>query len=261
MSQPVEQRRLAGVRVTNERNRRDGLLVTTVPQLRTALAHLIDFALDGLDAHADAPAIRLELRFTWPPRADAAAKARQGGARSGQPRKEVLELSQFHLPAPLTSACTTREDVQNELRPVDHLALESLLELAQLSGSQFVIHDHDIHIGFRARRREARHLAGADERPGVRLGALLQHPKHHVGARRISEADKLFERLLGIHAAHGAGDETDERGTFHGRRPVSHIPVSYNPRRAGEADASIESASTSRIVRCLLYTSPSPRDS
>ena len=74
--QPIEERRLAGVGVADERDGRHRLLLPPFAQLRAALAHLVDLALDRLDADANPPAIGFELRFTRAARADAAAKPR-----------------------------------------------------------------------------------------------------------------------------------------------------------------------------------------
>src|SRR6185436_16136747 len=107
----VEQRRLAGVRVADERDRRHGALLAPLAQLRPALAHVIDLALQRVDAGADAPAIGLELRFAGAPGADAAAETRQRGAGSGEPRQQIFELRQFDLAFAFASAGAAREDV------------------------------------------------------------------------------------------------------------------------------------------------------
>jgi hypothetical protein len=132
-------------------------------------------------------------------------------------------LSEFHLPAAFSSASTARKDVENKLCPVDHLALESLLELAHLSRRQFVVDDDEVDISVSTRCTQTRHLATADERPSVRLGAFLQHPEYDGRTRRLGEAGKLFERLLGFDTAYCPCNETNERGTLNGRRPLCHV--------------------------------------
>ena len=151
--QPVEQRRLAGVGVADQRHGRHRLLVPPLAQLRAALAHLIDLALDRLDADADPPPIGLELRFARPARADAAAQPRQRGAGADEPRQQVLELRELDLPLAFARARAPGEDVEDELRPVDDLALELVFELAQLRGRQLVVEDHRRRRRLRRRRR------------------------------------------------------------------------------------------------------------
>jgi hypothetical protein len=62
-------------------------------------------------------------------------------------------LRKLDLPLALPSARTPGEDVENQLRPIDHLALEFLLELAELCGRELVIEDDKIYLGLSARRR------------------------------------------------------------------------------------------------------------
>ncbi len=156
--QPVEQRRLAGVRVADERDGRHRLLLAPLAKLRPPLPHLLDLALDRLDARANAPAIGLELRFAGAARADAAAEPRQRRPRSGEPRQQVFQLRQLHLPLAFTRSRAAREDVEDQLRSIDDLALEPVLELAQLAGRQLVVEDDHVHVGFGAGCRQARTL-------------------------------------------------------------------------------------------------------
>jgi hypothetical protein len=74
--QPIEQRRLARVRVADERHRRHRLLVPPFAQLRSTLTYLIDLTLNRLNTHANASAIGFELRFTGAASTDAAAETR-----------------------------------------------------------------------------------------------------------------------------------------------------------------------------------------
>src|SRR5207247_217406 len=85
---------------------------------------------------AYAAAVDLELRLTGPPRAHAAAQAREVGPLACQPRQEVLELRQLDLHLALERARPLREDVEDEGAAVDHLALAALLEVALLGGGR-----------------------------------------------------------------------------------------------------------------------------
>jgi hypothetical protein len=73
---------------------------------------VIDLALQRVDARPDAPAVRFELGFAGASRADAAAEARERGARTGQPGQQVFELRQLDLPLSFPRARTAREDVE-----------------------------------------------------------------------------------------------------------------------------------------------------
>src|SRR5207244_6921807 len=85
--QAVEERRLSRIRVSDERNGRHGVFLPALAQLRTPLTDVIDLTLNGLDAHADPPAIGFKLRLAGPARTDAAAQARERRARANQPRQ------------------------------------------------------------------------------------------------------------------------------------------------------------------------------
>ena len=104
---------------------------------------------------ADAAAVGLELRFAGAQRADAAALSRQRVARSDQPRHEVLELRELDLELAFPRARAAREDVEDQLRAIDDLAVERLLEVAQLRRRQLVVEDDDVDARFGATRRRA----------------------------------------------------------------------------------------------------------
>ena len=125
-----------------------------LPQLRAPLAHLIDLPLDRLNPDADAASIGFELGFTGTAGADAAAETRQRRTGADQAREHVFELRQLHLPFALPRARAPRKDVEDQLRPVDDLPFQTVLELAQLSRRQLGVHDHQINVRLVARRGE-----------------------------------------------------------------------------------------------------------
>src|SRR5262245_31610590 len=129
MRQPVEQRRLARIRVAHESNRWYRLLLAPLAQLRPPLPDLADLALDRLDADSYPAAVRFEFRFPRSARPYAAAQPRERGPRACQPRKEVLELCQLHLPLALSRACASSEDVENQLSTIDDFSVELFFEL------------------------------------------------------------------------------------------------------------------------------------
>ena len=217
--QPIEQRRLARVRVADERDGRHRLLLPPLAQLRPALADLIDLALNRLDAHADAPPVGLELRLARTARADAAAEPRERRAGSGQPRQQVFQLRQLHLPLAFARARAAREDVENELRAIDDLPLELSSSCRSCAGSELVVEDHDIHAGLGAgRARALATLPRADE--GGRIGsaaapAACAATTSRTG--RVCEPRQLVERMIRIDPCR-RGHEPDERRSLDARR-------------------------------------------
>ena len=122
---------------------------------------------------------------------------------------------------PFARARAPGEDVEDQLGPVDDLALQFLFELAQLRRRQLVVEDDDVDVRFGAGSRERRHLAAADEGRRIGLGPLLQHPQDHVRRRRIGQAGQLVERSIRIDAPGRSGHQADERRSFVSWRRLS----------------------------------------
>ena len=215
LRQPVEQRGLAGIGVADERHRRHIDLVAPLAQLRSAPPHDVDLVLQRLHAHADAPAIRFELGFAGTPGADAAAETRQRLARSDQARQQVLQLGELDLQLAFARAGAPREDVEDQLRAIDHLAIEPLVELAQLRRRQLVVEDDEVGVGFGRSLRQHLDLAAAEECRRIGLGPILQHAQDDARARGLGETTQLFEGMFRVDSPRAAGDETDERCPLH----------------------------------------------
>ena len=150
-----------------------------------------------------------------PLRADAAAQPRQRLARADQPRQQVFQLRELDLQLAFARAGAPREDVENQLRAIDDLAIEALVQLAQLRRRQLVVEDDDVGVGFGRGLRQHVDLAAAEERGRVGLGTILQHAQDDAGARGLGEAGELFEGMFRVDPPRAAGDQTDERCPLH----------------------------------------------
>ena len=124
--QSIEQRGLAGVGIADQRHRRHVDLVAALAQLRPPAAHDVDVVLQRLHAHADAPAIRFELRFA---RAPACRCRRQGATapRSTRPGAAAGTSTARARPAACLRACARasrrcRESAACDRRPCDRAA-------------------------------------------------------------------------------------------------------------------------------------------
>ena len=146
-----------------------------------------------------------------PPGADAAAEARQRVAGADQPRQQVFQLRELHLQLALARPRAAREDVEDQLRAIDDLAADLLLDLPQLRRRQLVVEDDDVDVGFRGGERERLDLAGAEKGRRIGLRALLQHAQHDLRAGRLREAGQFVERSLRFEPPRPAGDQADER--------------------------------------------------
>ena len=75
---------------------------------------------------ADVAAIGFELGFAGAARADAAAQPRQPAPDADQPRQQIFELRELDLQLAFARARAPGEDVEDQLRAIDHLAVEPL---------------------------------------------------------------------------------------------------------------------------------------
>ena len=129
--QHVEQRRLAGVRVADERDRRHRRLVAPLAQLRApppdrrrspSADRWMRWRMRRRSVSSlVSPGPRVPMP---PPSRDSAV------AGADQARQQVLQLRELDLQLAFARPRAPREDVEDELRAIDDLALEALLEVA-----------------------------------------------------------------------------------------------------------------------------------
>ena len=93
----IQQRRFAGVRVTDHRS--DWPLVTfaALSLDSTRFAHRFQFALESRDSFLHTATIDFQLRLTRTACADASRLARQVMPHSSQARQKILQLGEFNL--------------------------------------------------------------------------------------------------------------------------------------------------------------------
>jgi hypothetical protein len=130
----IEEGRLAGVGVADERHRRHSTLLTQLAQLRAPPPNGVDFVREHADAMANPAAIGFELGFARAPGADAAAESRERRARTDEPREQVFELRELDLELAFARASALGEDVQDELRAVDDLPAQRSSRLRSWAG-------------------------------------------------------------------------------------------------------------------------------
>ena len=96
----------------------------------------------------------------------------------------MLKLGQFNLQLAFARAGALGEDVQDERRAVEDLALEDLFQVAALGGRQFVIENHGVDVLLAAGGGEFIRLAAADERSRGGHVELLRAAADDVAAGR-----------------------------------------------------------------------------
>ena len=131
-----------------------------LPSGRAVLADLLEAALEQRDLAARDPAVGLELRLAGAARADAGAERTGAAAEAlevlphpAHPRQVVLELRELDLELSLGALRVLREDVEDQLRPVDDASRQRVLERLLLRRLQLVVDDQ--HLGARLARRPA----------------------------------------------------------------------------------------------------------
>src|SRR5262249_2784745 len=111
--------------------------------------------------------------------------------------------------------CAPREDVENELRAVDDLALEPGLNVTQLRRTQLRIEDHETDCGLSARCGELVELPASEVRRRIWTRALLRETQRDPRAGSLRQPRELIERSFRLELAVGtAGDQTDDGGAF-----------------------------------------------
>ncbi len=86
--------------------------------------------------------------------------------KSRESREQMLELRQLDLQLAFARPGALGEDVEDERRAVENLALEDFFEVAALRGRKVVVENHRVHVVAPAEVREFLRLALADERGG-----------------------------------------------------------------------------------------------
>ncbi len=137
--QGVQQRRLADVGVPGERDRRRLVPLPLLPPRRALLLDLLQPATQHRDAVPRHPPVGLELRLAGAARADTAAEALEVLPHAAHARQVVLELRKLDLELPFGARRVLREDVEDQLRPVDHARVERVLEEPLLGRLELVV--------------------------------------------------------------------------------------------------------------------------
>ena len=194
LRQPVEERRLSGVRVADEGDGEDG-----VARLALRLARPLDFLqlfLQPGDAVADDAAIELELRLADASGSDAAGLPLEVRPRARQARQHVLELRQLHLRARFAAARAAGEDVENQSAPVDDLDLGDLLEVARLRGREVVVEDDELRAAGLNERFDLLGLAAADVRGRIGPRPFGENAVDNGAAGGLDQFFQLGEMLF-----------------------------------------------------------------
>ena len=113
-------------------------------------------------------------------------------------------MSELHLELAFARAGAARKDVQNELRAIDDLPADLLLDMPKLGWRKLAVEHHDVHAGLRSRIAECGELAAAEIRRRVRFRPLLHHAQNHFGAGGLRQPRQLVERAFSVETPSGS---------------------------------------------------------
>ncbi len=169
--QRVEERGLAGVRVTDDR-RGFQLGPPAAGSLLVALrTHLLDLALEVAHTLAYAPALDLDLLLAetspGPHPTSPASDLAVVRVRADESRQEVVQPGRLDLQPALVSPGVLGEDLEDHFCAVEHANLELELQVALLPRAQVVVADDKIECALELELAELIQLAHADEVGGV----------------------------------------------------------------------------------------------
>ena len=209
----VEERRLAGVRVAGEGDRRDRGAVALGPHRLAAALDDAELAAQGRDPVPREPPIGLDLRLARAPGADAAvhaagAEALEVGPEAAHPGEVVLELRELDLELSLGAVGVVGEDVEDHRGAVDDRHAEGALEVALLARRELVVAGDEVgagplDLGLRAPRAcrgrssgrdRARLVAGPSSSsvatPAVRSSSRSSASSASSPGRAVDDADR-----------------------------------------------------------------------
>ncbi len=212
--QRVEQGRLADVRVPGERHGRSLRLLPRLAPGRTLLAQLLEAALQHRDPPSREPTVGLQLALSGAagpdPTADdscSAAESFEVLPHAAHAREVVLELRELDLELALGAPRVLREDVEDQLRPVDNACCQRVFELPLLRRRQVVVDEERLGPHILERPRELGQLPLPDVASLVWPGPLLDDLAHGLDAGGPRQLAKFAQLLFGIDVRPQHGDD------------------------------------------------------
>ena len=156
--QRVEQGRLAGIGVADQRHGRIGHPLARFPMQGAGLADMLELLADDVDALAEEPPVGLDLRLArTAEKAEAAALPLEVSPGADQPALLIDEMGELDLQAPFPRPRALAEYFEDQPGAIEHLHVPRRLEIALLHRRERMI-DND----------QARHPRRVSARPAPR---------------------------------------------------------------------------------------------
>jgi hypothetical protein len=191
----VQQRRLAGVRVSGERHLRKMGAIALGALRGTGLLDAFEPPSQRRDPVTREPPVGLDLRLTRAAGCEAAARhasqTLEVRPQTPHPGEVVLELRKLDLQLALGAPGMGREDVEDRCRPIDDRDTELLLQIAFLPRSQLVVADDHGGVGGLCQRLDLAELSRAEIRVRVGRVAVLDDVPDHGDPRGSEQLVQL----------------------------------------------------------------------
>src|SRR5262245_18562079 len=176
--------------------------------------HRFQLAFEPRYSFLHTPAVDFQLRFTRAACADPASLARQVMPHPSEARQKILQLSELDLQSAFSAACPLREDVEDQLRSVEHLARKQVFQVPSLRWRKFIIKNHRRYLLILARLLDGFRFAAADVVRGGRLLQFLRDCIYDIGSRRIGQLAQLIEGIVQVPFGDALLLQPDEKGTL-----------------------------------------------
>ncbi len=137
-----------------------------------------------------------------------------------QPRQQINQLGQFDLQLSLPRLRPLREDVEDQLGPVQHLAGKNLLQVPRLGRTQLVVKNDRVRLFVAGRLGQLRRLAAADVGRRHRSLHFLGGPVRHLPARALHEQAQFVQRFPHLPSAAPGGLQSHQKGPLCRPLPV-----------------------------------------
>src|SRR5207245_4918117 len=129
---------------------------------------------------------------------------------ASEPRLQITQLRDLDLEFAFQRMRALREDIENQLAPIDHANLELVFEIARLRGSECVVEDRQrCALGLRE-LADLRGLSLASKCARVGCFEALPNDPGDVGAGALGQCFKLVERFVGANSLLGTELDSDQ---------------------------------------------------
>ncbi len=116
---------------------------------------------------------------------------RHRGSFPGQPRQHVIQLRQLDLQLALAASCMARENIENQLRSVDHPAFSRLFYVALLHRREVAVEDDERRFVRRGFGADFIQLAAPHQRCGVSGVSHLENSSSDFRSRAARQFNQL----------------------------------------------------------------------